>query len=187
MERREFITYTLSAGALSGLAGCTYQGITVGGEETSEADDAPTEVETTAAETADAETTAAETTEAETTEAETTEAGTTEAGAVGAEVDVGPEGSYLRFVPERVEISVGESVVWTARSEGHNVSADPDVARQVELPEGAESFASYPEGESYRILAVDETFQHTFTVPGEYVYVCVPHVGEGMIGTVIVQ
>jgi plastocyanin len=36
-------------------------------------------------------------------------------------------------------------------------------------------------------MEVGETFEHTFTVPGTYVYVCVPHAGQGMIGRVIVN
>jgi plastocyanin len=32
-----------------------------------------------------------------------------------------------------------------------------------------------------------DEFRHTFTVPGEYRYVCVPHDMVGMVGTVIVE
>lgn len=103
------------------------------------------------------------------------------------DVAVGPEGSYFRFVPEMVTISVGDAVRWTAESVGHNVSARPEDARQVELPSGAEPFSSYPEGESFVIIDVGESYEHTFTVPGEYVYVCIPHVSEGMVGTVAVE
>jgi plastocyanin len=100
------------------------------------------------------------------------------------EVAVGPEGQYFRFVPAEVEIPVGGTVRWTAESAGHNVSGRPAASRAVELPEGAEPFSSYPEGESFRVLDVGATYEHTFGVPGEYVYVCVPHVSEGMVGTV---
>lgn len=116
----------------------------------------------------------------------TTAGGETAAGGDAVEVAVGPEGDYLRFVPERVEIPVGGTVRWRFESAGHNVSARPEAARQVSLPEGADPFASYPEGESYRVVAEGETYERAFEVPGEYTYVCVPHVGEGMIGTVVV-
>lgn len=180
MERRELLKHVLSAGALAGLAGCVYRDVPIGDEPTTDAavptaeGDATTEGGT-------------ETDVAETEATGTTEATTAAAGGRVVPVDVGPEEAYFRFDPERVEISVGDTVEWTARTEGHNVSAYPDAARQVQLPDGAEPFASYPEGESYRIIPVGEAYRHAFTVPGEYVYVCVPHVGEGMIGTVVVS
>ncbi len=139
-----------------------------------------TEEETTAADTTEA------TTEGEETVTETTTGDGGASGDVAAEVAVGPSGNYFRFVPERVEIPVGGTVRWNFESAGHNVSARPEAARQVSLPEGAEPFSSYPEGESFRVVAEGETYEHAFSVPGEYVYVCVPHVGEGMIGTVVV-
>jgi plastocyanin len=103
------------------------------------------------------------------------------------DVAVGPEGQYLKFVPEEVEISVGDTVRWTAESEGHNVSFKPEAHSKVELPEGAEPFATYEGNRSFLVMEVGETFEHTFTVPGTYVYVCVPHAGQGMIGRVIVN
>lgn len=127
-----------------------------------------------------------ETTEGETTE--TTEGDGTATGTDGATVDVavGPEDNTLRFVPEEVEISGGDTVSWTARSPGHNVSCKPEADRRVELPEDAEPFATYEGNRSFAIMEVGETFEHTFTVPGTYVYVCVPHAGQGMIGRVVV-
>lgn len=123
-----------------------------------------------------------------TTADETTDEGeTTAAGGTTVDVAVGPEGQYLRFVPGEVEISVGDTVRWTAESEGHNVSAKPEAATQVELPEGAEPFATYEGNRSFLVMQVGDTFEHTFTVPGTYVYVCVPHASEGMVGTVVVS
>mgnify|MGYP000415011492 CR=1 FL=1 len=102
------------------------------------------------------------------------------------EVDVGPE-KRLRFEPEEVEISVDDTVQFIARSQGHNVTSHPDASPKCENPEGAEPFTSY-EGEShFAIMEVGETFEHEFTVPGEYVYVCTPHAGQGMVGTIIVN
>lgn len=100
------------------------------------------------------------------------------------DVEVGPDGAYLQFVPDSVTISVGDTVRWTAKSLGHNVSTRPEAASQVQLPAQAEPFASYPAGEEWRVLEVGQTFEHTFTVPGQYVYVCVPHADQGMVGTV---
>ncbi|WP_225741291.1 plastocyanin/azurin family copper-binding protein [Halorussus halophilus] len=139
------------------------------------------------------ETTAEETTEGgETTtgEGETTRDGETTTGAEGGQtvdVAVGPEGSYLRFVPEEVQISVGDTVRWTFESEGHNVTAKSEASSKVQLPEGAEPFATYEGNRSFMIVEVGETFEHTFTVPGTYVYVCAPHEDQGMVGRVVVS
>lgn len=102
------------------------------------------------------------------------------------EVDVGPE-KRLRFEPESVEISVGESVQWIARSEGHNVTSHPDASPKCENPEGADPFTSYEGDNHFALMEVESTFEHEFTVPGEYVYVCTPHSGQGMVGTVMVS
>jgi plastocyanin len=101
------------------------------------------------------------------------------------EVDVGPE-KRLRYEPEEVEISVGDTVRWTARSEGHNVTSHPDASPKCENPDGTEPFTSYEGDDHFAIMEVGETFEHEFTVPGEYVYVCTPHAGQGMVGTVMV-
>ena len=100
-------------------------------------------------------------------------------------VDVGPEGR-LRFVPADIEISVGDTVEWIARSPGHNVTSHPDAAPRCRNPEGAEPFTSYEGDSHFAIMEVDEVFTYEFTVPGEYVYVCTPHVGQGMVGSITV-
>jgi plastocyanin len=127
--------------------------------------------------------------ETETEDGETTaeDEDTTVASGEITDVAVGPDGQYLKFVPEEVEISVGDTVRWTAESEGHNVSAKEEAASQVELPEGAEPFSSYEGSRSFLVMQVGETFEHTFSVPGTYVYVCAPHASEGMVGRVVVN
>ncbi len=102
------------------------------------------------------------------------------------QVDVGPE-KRLRYDPEDVEINVGDTVEWVAQSEGHNVTSHPDAAPRCENPEGAEPFTSYEDDNHFAIMDVGETFEHEFTVPGEYVYVCTPHSGQGMVGSVTVS
>jgi len=102
------------------------------------------------------------------------------------DVDVGPEGR-LRFEPEEVEIATGETIRWTALSEGHNVTSHLDASPKCENPDDADPFTSYEGDDHFAIMSVDETFEHEFTVPGEYVYVCTPHAGQGMVGTVIVS
>ena len=90
----------------------------------------------------------------------------------------------LNFSPTAVTINAGETVEFRNISTfTHTVStvADTPVETQaVMLPPGAESFDSGP-------VAPGATFTHTFTTPGTYRYFCEPHVGQGMIGTVIVN
>lgn len=101
----------------------------------------------------------------------------------GGEVEV-TMNDLMQFVPDTVRIRVGQTVVWTNPTPlPHTVTADPDAVRdpsQVILPEGAETF------DSGNMFTGDE-FRHTFTVPGTYRYVCVPHDMVGMLGVVIVE
>lgn len=102
-----------------------------------------------------------------------------------ADVAAGPEGR-LRFDPDEVEIAVDDAVRWTFESAGHNVTSKPGASNRVRNPPEAEPFATYEGDDHFSLVEPDETFTHTFTVPGEYVYVCTPHVSEGMVGSVIV-
>ena len=90
----------------------------------------------------------------------------------------------LRYVPQVVTITVGQTVVWTNTSTVvHTVTADPARAKQrrhAQLPEGTQPFNSGP-------IAPGATFRHTFDVPGRYVYFCIPHEAEGMIGRINVR
>ncbi|WP_440991985.1 plastocyanin/azurin family copper-binding protein [Haloarchaeobius baliensis] len=130
--------------------------------------------------------TGAPTTSPASTPTATAEPTETPTGAGIVDVAAGPEGR-LRFVPETVEILVGETVRWTFESAGHNVTSLPGASEKVRNPEGAEPFASYEGTQHFAINDVGTTFEHTFDVPGEYVYVCAPHAGQGMVGTVIVS
>ena len=90
----------------------------------------------------------------------------------------------LNFAPNAVTINSGDTVEFRNISTfTHTVSTVADTqieAQAVKLPNGAEAFDS---GE----IAPGATFTHTFTTPGTYQYFCEPHVGQGMIGTVIVN
>ena len=90
----------------------------------------------------------------------------------------------LKFEPERVALNVGGTVTWEFPTPGHNVSCKPDAAEPVELPEGAEPFASYDGDDHYDTIPRGETYEYTFETPGKYTYVCVPHVASNMIGHV---
>ena len=89
----------------------------------------------------------------------------------------------LRFVPTEITIKAGDTVEW--RNIGaipHTVTADPRRApgsRNIELPDGAEAFDS---GWVMR----GQSFRYTFSEPGVYRYVCLPHERARMLGTVTV-
>ena len=90
----------------------------------------------------------------------------------------------LLFAPDTVVIRAGSAVRWTNASVlPHTVTADPAKAARagnVQLPAGAKTFDSgdMPQG---------AVFVHTFTVPGTYRYVCIPHELAAMVGVVVVQ
>jgi plastocyanin len=93
------------------------------------------------------------------------------------------------FTP--VEVGVGETVKWVNDTdEAHTVTAVEDG-----LPEGADFFSSggaSSEEEAKDDLANEliqpgESFEWTFDEPGTYRYYCIPHLPDGMKGTVIVE
>jgi plastocyanin len=90
----------------------------------------------------------------------------------------------LRFKPARAVVHAGDTVEWqNTSSVPHTVTADARRAakgKEVALPSGAAPFDS-------GTIAPDGSYQHTFTVPGTYKYICVPHAALGMVGEVTVQ
>jgi plastocyanin len=109
----------------------------------------------------------------------------------GEEYDVGMGDSA--FEPERVTVSVGDTVRWLNTSgRAHTVTAYDDGQ-----PEGADYFASgdfeseaaaregWKDGEG--AIYTCDPYEHTFETPGEHHYVCIPHERAGMKGTVVVE
>ncbi|GAB3327316.1 plastocyanin/azurin family copper-binding protein [Haloplanus salinarum] len=171
LSRRKFAA-TFSGAVLAGLAGCGGNG----GDGGDGGDEATA--------------TATDTPEPTATATATATATSTPAGEADATITVGPGGS-LQFEPETTAVSQGDTVEFVFDSGGHNVSGHPDAASQVELPEGAEPFASYDiSGDDINHLSLNEagtTYRHTFEVTGQYTYVCVPHVSSGMVGNLTVR
>ena len=91
---------------------------------------------------------------------------------VDATVVVGADGD-LRFDPETLEIDPGAAVefVWEAAHHNIAVTDQPDGADWDGVPETQD--AGY-------------THRHTFEIEGRYEYVCEPHEGADMRGTVVV-
>lgn len=90
----------------------------------------------------------------------------------------------LEFVPDTITVKAGETIEWTNDSKlAHTVTADPEKAARdenVALPEGAAPFDS-------GTMKPGETFTHTFDIPGDYLYFCIPHEAAGMTGVVRVE
>ncbi len=89
----------------------------------------------------------------------------------------------LRFAPMEITIKAGDTVEWrNTGSVNHTVTADPGRApgsQNIELPADAETFDSgWVKG--------GQVFRYTFSEPGVYRYICLPHEGARMFGTVIV-
>lgn len=101
-------------------------------------------------------------------------------------VAAGPNGKLV-FEPEQVHVSVGDTVTWKFESRGHNVSARPQDSEKISIPDGAKPFASFKNGKTYAVVDEGGTYEHTFETPGEYVYVCIPHISSGMVATVTVS
>lgn len=105
-----------------------------------------------------------------------------------ADVIAAPDNEFV-FEPAELSVAVGETVRWGFASGGHNLSCRPADADEVVLPDGAEPFASYRPDQDPDVTLVQrgETYDHTFEVPGEYTYVCIPHTDAGMTGTIHVD
>jgi len=111
-------------------------------------------------------------------------------GAAG-EYDVGM--SQTRFRPTELTVEAGTTVTFrNTSSHGHTVTAFQDA-----YPDGAEYFASggyesqAAAEEAWKssnsgILQQGQVFEHEFTVPGTYDYLCIPHLRAGMTGQVVV-
>jgi plastocyanin len=88
------------------------------------------------------------------------------------------------YQPLKVTVKVGQSVEWINNAQTlHSVTTDPDSAQKptdVSSPPGAKPFDS-------GFMKPGATFDYTFTVPGIYKYLCLPHEKDGMIGWVIVS
>lgn len=105
-----------------------------------------------------------------------------------ADVIVGPD-SRNRFEPGVLTVAVGATVTWGFANAGHNVCCRPNHNDGVRLPDDAEGFASYAPDEppDSSFVPRGETYDHTFEVPGQYDYVCLPHDDLDMTGTIGVE
>lgn len=102
--------------------------------------------------------------------------------------------SATSFLPERLAVDVGETVVWrNTGSRSHTVTAYegalPDDAAYFSSGgfEGQREAVAAWEGDLGGAIFSGETYEHTFDVPGEHPYFCIPHERRGMIGSIVVE
>ncbi|HTW88402.1 MAG TPA: plastocyanin/azurin family copper-binding protein [Candidatus Binataceae bacterium] len=104
--------------------------------------------------------------------------------ALAATVEVKMTDTPPVYIPKQVTIHVGDTVKWVNTAQTlHTVTFDPAKAvnkANVQLPAGVAPFDS-------GFMMPGQDFSHTFTVPGEYKYFCIPHEKDGMIGFVTVK
>jgi plastocyanin len=96
------------------------------------------------------------------------------------------DGSEVYFNPVGLRIEPGDTVRWIQVNGYHSVTAyhPANGDHELRIPERAKPWdsgmllAEYP--------AKGSTFEHRFTVPGVYDYLCIPHEAAGMVGRIIV-
>ncbi len=95
------------------------------------------------------------------------------------DVTVGPKGNEFTFVPDTVNISVGDTVRWTWASDFHSVTSGTPCTENGQ-------FCS-PDNMNCEAGILNDTgfvYEFTFTQPGMYQYFCALHCFAGMTGVV---
>ena len=96
------------------------------------------------------------------------------------------DGAQVYFDPVGLHIQPGDTVRWIQISGYHSVAAyhPTNGNHELRIPDQAQPWdstillAEYP--------AKGSTFEHKFTVPGVYDYLCQPHEAAGMVGRIVV-
>ena len=95
------------------------------------------------------------------------------------DVAVGPSGDKIRFVPDTLNISVGDTVRWTWGSDAHSVTSG--------TPCTADGQFCSPDNMNCDAGILNNTgfvYEHTFTQVGTYSYFCALHCFAGMTGVI---
>jgi plastocyanin len=87
---------------------------------------------------------------------------------LAADFGIGVEPTF-EFAPKAQTVAVGDTVTWTFNDGGHSTK----------------SLSGQPDKWDSDIKDKGAVFQHTFTKPGKYQYICVPH-RDFMKGTIVV-
>jgi plastocyanin len=95
------------------------------------------------------------------------------------DVAVGPVGNKLQFVPETLNVRVGDTVRWTWGSDDHSVtSGTPCTA------DGQFCSLDNMNCEAGILSNTGTVYEHTFAQAGVYSYFCVLHCFAGMTGVI---
>jgi plastocyanin len=90
----------------------------------------------------------------------------------------------LKFEPSEITASVGDRVRWrNVGNIAHTVTTDPAKvadAGNVSVPSDVTPWDS-------GLIGADRSFARTFRRSGVYRYVCIPHEGARMIGSVVIE
>jgi plastocyanin len=90
----------------------------------------------------------------------------------------------MQFAPDHLTIRSGQTITW--RNVGnmvHTSTSDPAWAQDAAhatVPDGAKPWNS-------GLIRKGESWRHTFEVPGEYAYFCIPHEAAGMVASITVE
>ena len=95
------------------------------------------------------------------------------------DVAVGPAGNKLRFVPDTLSISVGDTVRWTWGSDNHSVTSGTSCTDDGQFcsPDNMNCDAGILSNTGF-------VYEHTFTQAGSYSYFCALHCFAGMTGVI---
>lgn len=94
-------------------------------------------------------------------------------------VKMGTDSGMLQFEPATLTIKSGDTVKWVNNKlSPHNVVFDSSKMDDAVATKMSHKSLAFSPGES---------FQSTFSEPGEYSYYCEPHRGAGMVGKIVVQ
>ena len=89
-----------------------------------------------------------------------------------------------KFMPMSVTIQKGDTVEWINNAQSlHSVTTNPAVAqdaKDVSAPKDTKPFDS-------GFMPPGAKWSYTFTVPGTYKYLCLPHEKDKMTGIVVVK
>jgi len=93
------------------------------------------------------------------------------------DVALGPVGNKLRFVPDTLNISVGDTVRWTWGSDDHSVTSGKSCVADGQFcsPDNTNCDAGILSNTGF-------VYEHTFSQAGSYSYFCALHCFAGMTG-----
>jgi len=108
--------------------------------------------------------------------------GKRDAGSQVFDVAVGPKGNEFQFVPDTINIRMGDTVRWTWASDSHSVTSGTSCT--------ADGQFCSPDNTNCEAGALNDTgfvYEYTFTEPGTYQYFCALHCFAAMTGVVNVM